>query len=638
MLSTPSGVYNEPLRILIPHAMRQLIERIRTLFNELRRRRVFRAAGLYMVAAWAVVEVTATVFPLLFISEDVVRIVTVVAVLGLPVTLVLAWAYDITPEGVVRAPEPDPGQDAHPWARLVLVLLTVGATALAGVGAWVLWIVPRSQDAPPLDPARVAVLYFDDHSEGGRLAHVAEGITEALIHELAQIEPLDVVSRNGVKPFRNPEIPVDSIARILDAGSLVEGSVMGDADRLIATVQLIDGRTGGHHFSRRLERSGDDALALRDAIVTEAARLLSQTLGRELDTSDARSETESSEAWELMRQARSLVDHADTLRWKLGELEGALSVLDQADSLLAEAERLDEDWPAPTLLRARVAQSSSRMATGPRQEVNPAVFREAIRHANRVLRNQPRHPEALAVRGVARYELSWVGDYPDTLVAAAESDLRTAVRLEPGNAEAWVGLAELLRSRGKFAEASVAAERALREDPFLIHAEQDILFTLAHVWLELEDFERAIRWAEAGRRRYPAEPAFAAEQLLVMAGWPEAEPAVDSAWALVRAVERGYDMNRWDHGELQVATILVRAGLPDSARAVVRRVRSQGGDEAYLDYYEARVRLELGERDRAVDLLASFVQKTQRRGYIAEDWWWRPLRSDPRVQELVAGP
>lgn len=619
--------------------MARLLERAAALFAELRKRRVFRAAGLYLVAAWAAIEVSSTVLPLLFVPEWVVRAVTVAAVLGFPVVLVLAWAFDLTPAGFQRAPASEP-PIAPSKARTVLAGLTILATGAVGAVAWGVWLSPSAvaSRTPPLDPSRVAVLYFDDHSQGGDLGHVADGVTEALIHELAQIEPLEVISRNGVKPFRDPTIPVDSIARILDVGSLVEGSVEGNAERLVATVQLIDGRTGVHVVSRRLERSGDDFLALRDAIVTEAARLLGQSLGRELDATEARAKTGSSEAWALVERSRGMVDLADTLRWRLGDVGAAQSVLRQADSLLVEAEGLDRDWAAPTLLRAKVAQNSARMATATRQGADSAGLRKAVALADRVLRNHPRNTEALAARGIALNRLSWIPGQPDSLVAAAERDLRVAVREDVDNAEAWVGLAELLRSRGDFGEASVAAERALDADPFLIHAEQSILFTLSHVWLELEDFERAARWAAEGRRRYPAEPAFAAEQLLIMAAWPEAPAPVDSAWTLVRAVERGYNMRQWPHGYLQAAAVLVRAGRPDSARAVVERVRNTAGGDPWLDYYEANVRLQLGDTDRAIRLLDRFVTAMPgRRAYIGQDWWWRPLRSDPRFRTLVDG-
>ncbi len=618
----------------------RLLERVAALFAELRRRRVFRAAGLYLVAAWAVIEVTATVFPLLFVPEWVVRAVTVVAVLGFPVLLVVAWAFDWTREGLQRAPASEPPISPS-RARIILAGLMLAATGVVGVAAWMLWLSPTAaaNRTQPLDPSRVAVLYFDDHSQAGQLAWVADGITEALIHELTQIPVLEVVSRNGVKPYRDPQVPFDSIARALRAGSLVEGSVERAGDRLVATVQLIDGRTGAHLLSRRLERRGDDVLALRDAIVDEAARLLSQTLGQELEVERSRRETSSPEAWARVERARGLMDHADTLRWRLGAVASARTVLRQADSLLAGAERLDPEWAAPPLMRARVAQSLARLDAVSRSGSDAGLLREGGDHVDRVLDREPGNAEALAMRGSLRFNLSWVIEAADSMVDLAEADFRAAVARDPDNAQAWVGLAQLLRSRGDFAAASVAAERALEADPFLIHAERSILFTLGHVWLELEDVERAARWVAEGLRRYPLEPSFAASRLVIMAGWPQATADVDSAWALVRTVARLHGIPEWTHGELLAAAVLVRGGYIDSARSVVRRVRDRAGHDPWLDYYEANVRLQLGETDRALDLLAEFLDAMpHRRTYIARDWWWRPLRAEPRFQALVSEP
>lgn len=130
-----------------------------------------------------------------------------------------------------------------------------------------------------LHPTRLAVLCFDDFTQGGELGYLANGITETLIHELAQIEASDVVSRNGVKPYRDPTVPLDSLARTLRAGSIVEGSVEGGEDRMIVTLQLIAGETAAHLMSERIEGRREDVLALRESKVEIAARSLGKALG-----------------------------------------------------------------------------------------------------------------------------------------------------------------------------------------------------------------------------------------------------------------------------------------------------------------------------------------------------------------------
>jgi tetratricopeptide (TPR) repeat protein len=217
------------------------------------------------------------------------------------------------------------------------------------------------------------------------------------------------------------------------------------------------------------------------------------------------------------------------------------------------------------------------------------------------------------------------------LRSESEADLRAAVAAQPDRAQAWVALADLLRVRGDFSEAAIAAERAVTADPFLIHAEKEILFALTQVWLDLGQVERALEWNDEGLRRYPAEVSFTAGKLVVMAGWDRASASADTAWALLSAGLEG-----WAPGRLLVAGVLARDGQPDSARAVIAGVRAEGSDDPWLDYYEANTRIQLGEPARAMDLLESYLEAIpSRRSYIARDWWWRPLSDRARFVELV---
>ena len=185
---------------------------------------------------------------------------------------------------------------------------------------------------------RIAVLYFDDLSADGDLRYLSEGLTEALIQQLGSVDPLTVVSRNGVKPYRNLDFPVDSLARLLGTGHLVEGSVEQRGDELLARVRLIDGVTGTEHSSREVSASGDDPLALRDLIVAETARFLGQELGRELQLVEARSKTENDEAWSLVREAVHK-EHEDKSSNHDGARDGIPSMQEKGiSSPLREAE------------------------------------------------------------------------------------------------------------------------------------------------------------------------------------------------------------------------------------------------------------------------------------------------------------
>jgi TolB-like protein len=633
---------------MLPH-----LQRLNLLLAELKRRQVFRAAAVYAVVAWAVIEVTSTVLPIFLLPDWVVRAVVGVMVLGFPLVLVVAWAFDFTSEGFQRTETDRTAPPLHVQFlqsqafRATLVLLVLCFTGAAGWVSWQMWLKPGalratdpSEAEASLDPADLAVLYFDDFSSGGELEYLANGITEALIHELSRLEPLRVVSRNGVKPYRDPEIPVDSLARVLGVGSLVEGSVEGSEDRIGVTVQLVDGATGMHRLSERIQGKGDDILALRDDIVARAVRLVGQALGRELELRRVQSAATDGEAWELFQRGQHLREDADTLRWTLGDTTSASRVLVRADSLFGEAASRDPDWVNPVLNRGWVARTRAGLISSSATTRDPELLESGIRFAEEALRRDPGNPEALALRGIIRVDLFRAGNGGEdleVLAREAEEDLRQAVQTDEGQAYAWVALAELLRERGEFQEASVAAQHALEADPFLINAEKEILFTLSQVWLDLGDIEKASRWTDEGRRRFPAEPSFPAAKLVILAGRGGEGEVVDTAYALMAQVTRDLGLPAaWRLGRLQVAAVLAVAGLPDSATAVVEDVRSAGTDGAYNQYFEANVRVRLGQYDRALDLLEAYLAAMpHRRAYIARDWWWEPLHSNPRFQRLV---
>lgn len=627
---------------------------IRTLVSELGRRGVVRAAGLYAVGAWLVVQVGVAVFPVLLLPGWALRALVIVAILGFPVSVVVAWAYDLTPGGLRRVDRSDeldeqgaPVEVLPGWTRLVLVLLVVSLTGTVGWLSWTRWLEPRAaitataaDEVGALDPSQVAVLYFDDLSEEGELQYLADGITDAVIHELAQIPALGVVPRNGVKPFRNSGILLDSIARRLDVGTLVEGGIDRTPDGLVASVQLVNGTSARQLMNRRIRVRGADPVVLRDSIVAEAARLLGQRLGRELQLRDLRDDTESAEAWEHVIRSRELVEEAGELRWTARDTAAARAKLREADRRLARAEGADGDWLRPLVMRGEVARRMATMATN-RMDSDSELLLAGIGHAERALERDPAHAPALGLRGRIRDALNWItsGAEADTLLEAAEADLRRAVELDPGDAEAWVVLAQLLRRKGEFPEASWAADRALEADPFLINAEPGILLAQGMVLLDLGDWERAGTWAATGRRRYPGDPSFAAFELVTLAGGPVAiEPpaAADTAWKLVGTVEESFGVDHWPHGHVQVAAVLAVTGQRDSALAVLSRLDPPDPNDGYFRYYEALVHLHLGDHDRAFDLLEEYLAvRPDRRGYTANEWWWNPLRDEPRFRRMV---
>jgi TolB-like protein len=516
--------------------------------------------------------------------------------------------------------------------------LVGAAVTIAAVVAAIAFWPSGPASADPLDRTRVAVLYFDDVSLTGDLEYLADGITETLIFELAG--PLRVINRNGVRPYREVDIPIDSLARLLNVGSVVDGTVERSRDSLVARVTVVDGNTGFAVRSERLARAGSDPVQLRDEIVREAKRMLNREVGLALREEATRATTDSNEAWRLFQQAQRLREDADEARWALNDPDEATALLVAVDSLLARAETSDPDWIEPIIERGWAAALRGALAsTGGRSSWDEAALREGIAHADRVLERDAGSPGALELRGSALYDLTWLNEIATDSIEVgrlreqAEVDLLAATRADSTRARAWVALAQLRRSGGEFAQASIAAQRALEADPFLVNAESLILLAMTQVFLDLRDMESAKQWNEEALRRYPLQGQFGAGHLVMMAGWPGWENAVDTAWAMTNHP----GLKSWLPRRLMVAAVLAREGLADSARALIADVRAEGSDNSFLNYYEAQVRIQLGEPDEAIRLLDLWLAANPgRRSYIAEDWWWESLRGDPRFRALVA--
>jgi tetratricopeptide (TPR) repeat protein len=316
---------------------------------------------------------------------------------------------------------------------------------------------------------------------------------------------------------------------------------------------------------------------------------------------------------------------------------GARLLLDRADSLYARAEALDRRWVAPIEARGRLALYRAT------HDVHSAAIwvRRGLDHSERALALQPDAPGARAVRGRLRYYV-WrhtPGSKPDSLRAAAEADLTSAVAADPSLAQAWFTLAELYRYSGRFSQAEQAARQALEADEFLSDAyvvTSDLFFTA----LNLERYDDAGEWCAKGARQFPRSSTFMSCAFRIVAWSGRGRRAVADAWRFAAVVDRvDTDPEMVGDRRLLVAAVLARSGLADSARAVIGRTRAAittPAAQATLVYDEAYVRLLLGERDTALQLLDKYLRtRPENRGYVAESPWFRALHDDPRFQTLV---
>jgi len=274
------------------------------LIDELRRRHVFRAAVAYLAAAWLLIQVLETLFPIFGLSETSIRVVVVLLAVGFIPAVVLSWVFEWTPEGFRRDSEitaPASQAVSRRFDRAIIVLLAL-AVAFLVVDEVVFDTAPASKK---LDS--IAVLAFEDLSPDQDQAWFAEGLSEELLNLLAGIPELRVAARTSAFSFRDSDATIPEIADALDVDHIVEGSVRRFEDRIRVTVQLLDAKSDTHLWSQNYDRDFRDIFDIQDEIARSVVSQLQLDLLGQVPTVPHHDP----QAYALYLQARTLLNYAE---------------------------------------------------------------------------------------------------------------------------------------------------------------------------------------------------------------------------------------------------------------------------------------------------------------------------------------
>lgn len=587
-------------------------------FHELVRRRVLHALLVYGGGGFVLLEATSNLVDALGLPHALEQFVAIAVLLGFPVAMVLAWVYERTPDGLRRAPPSELGRGLRrAFAGSLVagtVLLGFGVVHLvggSGQGAGPAAELPEPPDAPVL-----AVLPFQ--TVGGPGAEDIAPVLEAQIERvLSESHGLRVRWRGALRPLLDQGIAPDSIARRLAIDYFVRAQLARRDSAVVVVVQLVDARTMDLLVSGEVDVREEAPAALLERVTARMEDILRPRLGRDVRLRQWRAETADSVAFRL--RWRAFLRTEEALGWAPGEGLPAAELyteLQAADSLLVLALRHDPDWRDILLDRARIVldQMLVAMVIDSAEEL-PALYARGRACVDRALELQPDDSEALALRG----RLLWrrhrfLPEEPgaDDRVDSAETDLRRALDRDPENAVAAATLAELLYvDRQRWEEAYHHARRAYRLDAYQ-RDWNNIIQTLGRSAFEMGEDSTALRWCREGLSRNPTPPHHAC--ILRVLAWGNAPVDPEEAW-------RHYDGATADFplpdGAMHpffgyvVAGALARAGLPDSARAVLRRSVGTPGPPRppYTLGLEAGVRFRLGERDAALRLLDELARR-----------------------------
>jgi len=422
------------------------------LFSELKRRKVFRVAVVYAATAFAVLQGADVLLPNLGVPDWVMPFLSALVVLGFPIAMVLAWALELRPDGSIHRTEPaEPGGTDIPLLGRKTIL-AAAALIVLGVGLSAGWMLKSDTQSmitgttPSAEPeSSIAVLPFVNMSGNADNEYFSDGLTETLLHKLAQVAELKVAARTSSFAFKDQNRDIREIAATLGVANVLEGSVQRAGDRVRITAQLIQADDGYHIWSQVFDRSLDDIFAVQDDIAVQVASALRGSLLAE-DVVAETGGTDNLEAYDLYLQGRAALYDRNAER------------LDDAVRLMRRAIALD---PGFALAWAGLSEALEEQAvfTGQnlqRQDLgeNSEVM-EAARTAVRLA------PDNARLR--ARLGLVLMDRTAD--LAAARQQLDRALALDPQEPFALTVMSRLLWSKSRAEEALEFAERAMALDP-----------------------------------------------------------------------------------------------------------------------------------------------------------------------------
>ena len=438
-------------------------------FEEVKRRKVYRVAVAYVIAAGGIIQLASAAFPAWELPNWSLRLVIVLLLIGFPIALILAWAFDVTSQGIKATPAvAAPGSHLR---RNVIMLVATGIIISAAAG---FFLLPRAS-ARKIDKS-IAVLPFENLSDDKENAYFADGIQDDVLTNLSKIGDLKVISRTSVMPYRGKTQNLREIGKTLGVSTILEGSVRRSGNRVRVNVQLIDATTDEHLWASDYDRDLTDVFAIQTDLAQKIANELQAKLSPVEKSRMERRPTENGEAYLAFVQAHNLQNAVEDL----GKLK-------QSEQLYARAVELD---PKFALAVARYSQLESWIVhtferTTERREKARAL-------AQRALQLQPDLPEAHLAMGFSLY-------YGDNDFEGALKEFEIAQRDLPNEAEGYLALGSIQRRLGKWPESNASLEKAASLDP----KDSWVLQNLTLSYQTLRDFDAANKTIDRGLKVNP---------------------------------------------------------------------------------------------------------------------------------------
>jgi TolB-like protein/Flp pilus assembly protein TadD len=558
-----------------------------SVFNELKRRNVLRVAAAYVVVAWAIIQVTVTLRELfpgtpLWIGQTL----SVLLALGVVPILLFAWFYELTPEGFKRDSEVGDNRSYADATGRKLIYVTVAAVIIGVVFfAWTRDpeepLVVQSTPAQEITANSVAVLPFVNMSADPDNEYFSDGLTETLLHLLAQVRDLKVAARTSSFAFKGKDTDIRAIAITLGVAHVLEGSVQRVGDRIRITAQLIRAADGFHVWSGNYDRDLIDVFDLQDEIADQVGiQLLASVLNPAEAVRQRGLGTRNFQAYDLYLRARAEMHRAN------------FAALQSADGYLRAALVEDPDFVDAKAQLASLLDLQVSVGMRPFAEVET----EYTTLLSEILAMDPDHPQARSMQINARAEQAMEkGDFSG--MKDLESELRAVVVAAPEDVDVRMAMASIVRVMGKGEEAIAILEDALKIDPL-----NPFLYEfLASLYEQMKDHESARDYI---RRSLEIEPGAPNPWLfLARLEWRlgNAVPAID-AYLNAQSID-ALDLEIPGH----IADMLYSLGLPEEAKEFHQRVSHMEPGSEFAQRLDLLRVVSLGEMSDAAQMARDII-------------------------------
>ncbi|MEY2577168.1 MAG: eukaryotic-like serine/threonine-protein kinase [Verrucomicrobiota bacterium] len=662
-------------------------------FAELKRRNVYKVAVAYAVIAWLLIQAASILFPTFEAPTWVMKVFVVIVAAGFPIALVIAWAFEMTPEGMKRTEDVSPEEKIPQWSRrkfaALILVIAICAAALLGYQVFRTKPTITAASEPAGVPTKsIAVLPFENLSEDKANAYFADGIQDEILTRLSKIADLKVISRTSTQRFKSAPNDLREIAKQLGVANILEGSVQKSNEQVRITVQLINALNDSHLWAETYDRKMTDIFQVETDLAQKiAASLEAKLTGREKKEIAARGTT-NPEAYDAFLHALALLN-----RQGVAALEESIKFLRRAVELdptyaeawcsLALAESQKYFYPDHSELQ--LARARTATETGIRLAPDSAEAAGALGAFNSYCLRD--YDAALVQLEIARARapnnanvLLGIGNVKRRKGLLDESIAvqHEAARLDPLNEDIWVNIGRGYRGLRRFGEARTMFDRAHAIAP----SDQEVLSERAETYLAQGDLETSWKIVEP-LKFGPGERGFGLQVVLLVfqRRFDDVEKLVAPAVAdpgqspLFRAI------GRFALANLRVAKN-DRAGAEPlflQAETELNQLRAAGDDGVLLRDVLLGVEANLGHRDQVETIADSLLKTTQgdlwqfprEEETIARAWvtlgdfdraipllehalkvpavealtpaflrldpGWDPIRNDPRFQKLASG-